>query len=228
MRDLAVRTAAVLGTLAAVGMLALPGAATAAQGKIVCWKDASGKVIGCGDKVPPEFENSATKELDSRGLTRKTTESAEEGTHRRTRDQDAARVKAEEERRMMIQKRQDTALLETYNNQQEIDLKRDRDLQVINLQMEQLNTALKSAVARYNDVKNRSDALEKNKRPVTPALQDDILRATSDKALLEERIDAKQKEKEEVRARYAEYKKRYVDLRTGVSLVGQTPAAAKK
>ena len=128
----------------------------------------------------------------------------------------------------MIQKRQDTALLETYNNEHEIDLKRDRDLQVINLQMEQLNTALKSAVARYNDVKSRSDALEKNKRPVTPALQDDILRATSDKELLEERIDAKQKEKEEVRARYAEYKKRYVDLRTGVSLVGQTPVAAKK
>jgi hypothetical protein len=228
MRDLTVRTAAVLGTLAAVGMLTLPGPATAAQGKIVCWKDASGKVIGCGDKVPPEFENSATKELDSRGLTRKTTESAEEGTQRRTRDQDAARVKTEEERRMMIQKRQDTALLETYNSEQEIDLKRDRDLQVINLQVEQLNTAFKSALARYDEVKSRGDALEKKKKPITPSLQDDIVRATSDKELLEERIEAKQKEIEAVRARYAEYKKRYVDLRTGVSLVGQTPVAAKK
>lgn len=228
MRDLTVRTAAVLGTLAAIGMLTLPGPATAAQGKIVCWKDASGKVIGCGDKVPPEFENSATKELDSRGLTRKTTESAEEGTQRRTRDQDAARVKTEEERRMMIQKRQDTALLETYNSEQEIDLKRDRDLQVINLQVEQLNAALKSALARYDEVKSRGDALEKKKKPITPALQDDIARATSDKELLEERIEVKQKEIEAVRARYAEYKKRYVDLRTGVSLVGQTPVAAKK
>jgi hypothetical protein len=228
MRDLTVRTAAVLGTLAAVAMLTFSGSGTAAQGKIVCWKDGSGKVIGCGDKVPPEFENSATKELDARGLTRRTTESAEEGTQRRTRDQDAARVKADEERRMVIQKRQDTALLETYNNEQEIDLKRDRDLQVINLQMEQLNTALKTALARYNEIKNRTDTLEKNKKPITPALQDDILRATADKELLEERIEAKQKEKEDVRARYAEYKKRYVDLRTGVSLVGQTPVAAKK
>jgi hypothetical protein len=228
MRDLTVRTAAVLGTLAVLGMLIFPGAATAAQGKIVCWKDASGKVIGCGDKVPPEFENSATKELDSRGLTRKTTESADEGTQRRTRDQDAARVKADEERRMMIQKRQDTALLETYNSEQEIDLKRDRDLQVINLQVEQLNTAFKSALARYDEVKSRGDALEKKKKPITPSLQDDIVRATSDKELLEERIEAKQKEIEAVRARYAEYKKRYVDLRTGVSLVGQTPVAAKK
>src|SRR5215210_2739945 len=106
MTDLTERTAVVLGTLAAIGMLSLPGAATAATapGKIVCWKDASGKVIGCGDKVPPEFEASGTKELDSRGLTRKTTESADEVGQRRLRDQDAARIKAEEERRMIIQK----------------------------------------------------------------------------------------------------------------------------
>ena len=230
MTDLTVRTAAVLGSLAAIGMLTLPGVATAAvaQGKIVCWKDTSGKVIGCGDKVPAEFEASGTKELDSRGLTRKTTESADEVAQRRLRDQDAARIKAEEDRRMIIQKRQDTALLETYNNEQEIDLKRDRDLQVINLQVEQLNTALKSAVARYDEVKNRAEALEKNKRPVAPALQDDIVRATADKERLEERIEAKQKETEELRMRYAEYKKRYTDLRTGVSLVGQIPLAAKK
>jgi chromosome segregation ATPase len=226
MTDLTVRTAAVLGILAAVSMLPLPG--TAAAAKIVCWKDTSGKVIGCGDKVPPEFQTSGTKELDSRGLTRKTTESAEEVAQRRTLDQDAARVKAEDDKRMIIQKRQDTALLETYNNEQEIDLKRDRDLQVINLQVEQLNTALKSAVARYDDVKNRAEALEKNKRPVAPALKDDIVRAISDKERLEERIEAKQKEKEELRARYAEYKKRYTNLRTGVSLVGQTPVGAKK
>jgi chromosome segregation ATPase len=230
MTDLTVRTAAVLGTLAAIGMLSLPGVATAAaaQGKIVCWKDTSGKVIGCGDKVPPEFQTSGTKELDSRGLTRKTTESDVEVAQRRARDEDAARVKAEDDRKMIIQKRQDTALLETYNSEQEIDLKRDRDLQVINLQVEQLNTALKSAAARYDDVRSRTEALEKNKRAVAPALKDDLVRAISDKERLEERIEAKQKEKEELRTRYSEYKKRYTDLRTGVSLVGQTPAAAKK
>src|SRR5215210_6689518 len=60
---------------------------------IVCWKDKSGKVVGCGDKVPPEYQSSATKELDSRGITRRTTESVEEANQRRLREQEAARIK---------------------------------------------------------------------------------------------------------------------------------------
>jgi chromosome segregation ATPase len=226
MRKLTVRTCAVLGALATLGMLSLAGNASAAS-KIVCWKDNAGKVLGCGDKVPPEFESSATKELDSRGLTRKTTESAEEAAHRRTREQEAARLRGEDERKMIDLKRQDTALVQTYSNEKEIDLKRDRDLQVIDLQMEQLNTALKSAMVRYNETKGRADALEKNNKPVSPSLKDDLARATSDKERLEERVEAKQKEKEELRQRYAEYRRRYTELRNGAT-PGQMPVAAKK
>ena len=71
-------------------------------------------MVGCGDKVPPEFQSSATQELDSRGVTRKQTESVEEANRRREREQEAAKVKAEEDRKALDQKRQDTALLETY------------------------------------------------------------------------------------------------------------------
>ena len=38
-------------------------------GKIVCWKDKAGKTVGCGDKVPPEYQDNATKELNRRGVT---------------------------------------------------------------------------------------------------------------------------------------------------------------
>jgi len=30
-------------------------------GKIVCWKDKAGKVVGCGDRVPPEYDNLIAK-----------------------------------------------------------------------------------------------------------------------------------------------------------------------
>src|SRR4051812_27600834 len=141
MRDMNLGLATVLGTLGAL-LLSLAGPA-AAQSKIVCWKDKSGHVVGCGDKVPPEYQSSATKELDKRGITRSTTESVEEANQRRGREQEAARVKAEEDRKLVDQKRQDNALLETYSNEKEIDLKRDRDLSNLHSQMEQLNTALK-------------------------------------------------------------------------------------
>src|SRR4051812_18612943 len=156
------------GVLAAVCALSLPAGPAAAQGKIVCWKDKSGKVVGCGDKVPPEFQSSATKELDQRGITRKTTESVEEANQRRAREQEAARLKIEDERKALDQKRQDTALLETFANEKEIDLKRDRDLQNLELQTDQLNTALKGATQRYNDARGRADAAEKNKKGPSP------------------------------------------------------------
>src|SRR5215208_204101 len=137
-----------LGVAIVAGALVLPGAAEAQSGKIVCWKDKSGKVIGCGDKVPPEFQSSATKELDSRGVTRKQTESAEEANRRREKEQDLAKTKVDDDKKALDQKRQDTALLETYASEKEIDAKRDRDLQVLDLQIEQLEGAVKNATQR--------------------------------------------------------------------------------
>jgi hypothetical protein len=39
------------------------------SGSIVCWKDKSGKTIGCGDKVPFEYQDNASRELNKRGRT---------------------------------------------------------------------------------------------------------------------------------------------------------------
>ena len=219
MHDLKLRV--VLAAAAALAVLAAPASAQ----KIVCWKDKNGKVIGCGDKVPPEFQNSATKELDSRGVTRRTTESADEANQRRQREQEAARTRTEEDRKSIDQKRQDNALLATFSSEKEIDLKRDRDLQVIDLQIEQLTNALKVTMQRYNEVRGRVDTVEKNKKVPSPQLKSELDRATSDKQRLEHSIEAKQKEKEELRERFATYKKRFNELRGG-AVPGSMPAQA--
>ena len=230
MHDLKSRLRVALGALAALGLLAGPGIASAQ--KIVCWKDKNGKVIGCGDKVPPEFQSSATKELDKRGITRSTTESAAEDAQRRNRDQEAARTKVEEDRKAVDQRRQDTALLETYSNEKEIDLKRDRDLQVLDGQLEQLGGALKRITQRYDETRGRVEAVEKNKKPVSPQLRAELDRAASDKQRTEQAIDAKQKEKQELRERFAAYRKRYTELKGGASPGSapsqQSPVASKK
>jgi hypothetical protein len=143
-----------VGTLMMVVLVqfALLGAPAQAQaqskgGKIVCWKDASGKVVGCGDRVPPEYQSSATKELDQRGITRKTTESAAEIAKRQAREKESAAQKAAEDKRLAEQKRQDNALLNSYSTAAEIDQRRERDLQPINQQISQLQTSLKTAPA---------------------------------------------------------------------------------
>jgi hypothetical protein len=213
MRDGSHRIGRVLVSTLVALALGSPALTLAQSGKIVCWKDSAGKVIGCGDKLPPEYQGSATKELDSRGITRRQTESVEEAARRRQREQEAARLKAEEERKSIVQKRQDTALLETYSNEKEIDVKRDRDLQVLDLQIEQMTMALKNTTQRYNEARGRAEMLEKNKKPLPPTLKEEIARLSSEKERFEQSIAAKHREKEELRVRYAEYRKRYTELR---------------
>jgi hypothetical protein len=208
------KLAALIAVAGLTFSLCFPATAHAQRAKIVCWKDASGKVIGCGDKVPPEYQSSATKELDVRGVTRKQTESVEEANQRRAREEETAHVKAEEEKKALGQKRQDTALLETYSNEKEIDLKRDRDLQVIDLQIQQLTGALKGTTQRYNEAKARADAVEKSGKPLPGGVKEERDRIASEKQRFEQSIAAKNTEKEELRAKYAEYRKRFAELRS--------------
>ena len=119
-------------TAMAFVLVALGAPVVHAQGKIVCWKDAAGKVVGCGDKVPAEYAGSGTKELDKQGNVRKTGESADEAAKRKAKEQEQAQAKAEETKRLTEQKRQDSALINTFSSEKEIDLKRDRELQALN------------------------------------------------------------------------------------------------
>jgi chromosome segregation ATPase len=206
--------AAVLTQSAFAGTPALAqGQSKGGGGKIVCWKDKSGKVIGCGDSVPPEYRTSATTELDKRGVTRKTVESAEDAAKRQAREKEFAAQKAAEERKAADQRRQDSALLATYANEQEIDMKRDRELKIIETQIGQTQGALKSAEARLADAKSRkADA--------------DAARASAEVDRLQKTIAAKEKEREELRQTYAAQKKRYQELKgTAQSAAAPAPAA---
>jgi len=210
--------------LAIVVIAALATSAMAqSKGRIVCWKDKAGKVIGCGDKVPPEYEDSATKELDRRGVTRKTTGTPEEQARQAAQEEALAKKKEEEKKRLAEQQRRDSALLNTYANEKEIDQRRDREIQEVDRLLGQFEGLKKSATARREDAQGRVAAAEKARKP-SDALKDEVARAESEIAKFERSIAAKQKEREEIRARYAETKERYVALRAGGAQSAAAPA----
>lgn len=206
--------------------LAVAAVDARAAGKIVCWKDASGKVVGCGDRVPPEYYDSATKELDKRGITRKTTEAAEEAERRRAEEEELARKKAEEKRRVADQLRRDRALLATYTSEREIDDRRDRELEQVEAQIKQLDVALKNVVERRADTEVRIEAAKKNENlaEALPALQRDLESNWAEQRRLEQRIAAREKDMQDVRARFEAQKQRYRML-TGTA-PATTPAKA--
>lgn len=229
------RSSVTVVALAALTALvaASPAAAQQAKGggKIVCWKDKSGKVVGCGDTVPPEYQQNASKELDRRGVTRSTSVSAAEEAKRREQDQELARKKAEEDRRLAEQKRQDSALINTYASDKEIDQRRDRELQQVDSQISQLQASLKNATARHNEVKGRHDAATKSGKPAPDNLKSELTESAANKQKLEEDIAGREQGRAAISARYAEQKKRYLELTgkqpTAATAPAPTPAAKK-
>ncbi len=215
-------------TLAAALTALVAGGALAQSkgGKIVCWKDKSGKTVGCGDKVPPEYQDFGTRELDKRGITRKTTETAEERAKREEKERQEAAQKAEEKKRLAEQRRQDAALIHTFSNEKEIDLKRDRDLQVVDGQLTQLRVTHKNAAARHAEAKSRMDETLKRGKPATDAQKEDLARAEADMSRAEQSVAAREKEKDDIRKKYAGMKERYIALRGGPAPA--TAASAKK
>lgn len=217
-----------LAVIVVTAFLVFAGAAVDARaaGRIVCWKDANGKVVGCGDRVPPEYYDSATKELDKRGITRKTTETAEEAERRRAEEQELAQKKAEEKRRLADQRRRDSALLATYASEREIDERRDRELEQVESQMKQLDVALKNVVERRVDLEVRIEAAKKNESlaKALPSLQNDMDSTRAEQRRLEQRMATREQEMRDIRTRFEAQKQRFRML-TGAA-PGPMPAKA--
>lgn len=226
-------TSVVSLAVATLALCIVGAPAVHAQGKIVCWKDASGKVVGCGDKVPLEFASGGTKELDKQGNVRKTGESAAEAEKRKALEKEQALAKEEERKRLMEQKRQDSALLNTFTNEKEIDLKRDRELKALDNFIIQQKAALKSANERLADVKKRAEPFERDKKPLPPVVRDDLARAERERVRVETDIANNEKAKAETTVKYAEYRKRYMELKGTAEApaapgTAAGPVAAKK
>lgn len=209
----------------ALAATALFAALPAQAQKIVCWKDKTGKVVGCGDRVPPEFQKNESKTLDNRGITRQTTVSAEEAARQKAEADKKAALKLEEDRRIAEQRRQDTALVNTYTSAGEIDVRRDRELQVVDLQIQQLKAAVKGAVDAHTTQKSRYASFEKRGK-VPDNVKDDLKQAAEEEERVKTRIADKEKDKERITASYAQQKARFIELKGG-SGPGATADSAK-
>lgn len=198
---------------------------------IICWKDKAGKVVGCGDKVPPEYQDNATKELNQRGVTVKQSEAALTADQKKAQQAEIDRKQAEEQAKKE-QRRKDTALLETFGSDKEIDLKRGREVQLLESNIETLQSNLKNANDRQAGSLARIEQAKKTKQPVAQAVQDEFNRVEADKTKIQNQIAQKRKDITELTQKYAEMKKRFIEIKSSSAGAGAAPvtgaAPAKK
>ncbi|MGH8743662.1 MAG: DUF4124 domain-containing protein [Burkholderiales bacterium] len=202
-------------TLNLAGVLLLLMPSSPAFAATYKWVDENG-VTHYGDSIPPEYRDRASTEMRKDGVIIR--RNAPTLTPEQRKAQEAELVKRKEE---MEEQRRDSILLKTYTSVDEIDLARDRNLQQIELSLENAKAQLKTLQGNLDVSRKQVRAYTQNKQPVPEQLQADIEylernAQNMEVAILEKRTEAKQ-----IRARFEEDKKRYIEL------TQSAPAASK-
>ena len=132
--------------------------------------------------------------------------------------------KAAENQVAAEQKRRDKALLDTFTTVKEIDLKRNRDIQLIESNIEAQLTNLKNANDRQADARNRIEQYKKENKPAPVPIQEELERSEAAKIKIQAQIAQKRKEIVDLNQQYDDMKKRFAEL-TGTAPPA-TPAPA--
>ena len=171
------------------------------------WVDENG-VTHYGDSIPPEYRNSANIELNQRGVILKKNDPALTVEERKAKEAELVKQRKQETE----QKRKDTILMKTYTSVEEIDLTRDRNLQQAERVIQDTQTQLKSVQADLDESRKHAATYARENKPVPDGLQYDIETMEKNKQELELVILQKRTDAEELRARFEEDKKHYIEL----------------
>ncbi|MDO8347072.1 MAG: hypothetical protein Q7S85_04165 [Rugosibacter sp.] len=202
-------------------MLLLSTLTSAQQARIFCCDDARGRKV-CGDFVPPECADRAYEERDSSGRVAKNYEAPLTAEQKSRRAAELAKVETEK-RKAADDRRKSLALVSNYANVEEIDKARDRSLAELEKNLKQAQTRLDEATAK----KKKLDAEKEfyKKKPMPDQLKTLVRDNESELRSQQAAVNDRAKEMDEVRARFADEKKRYIEL-TGkqAAAPGATPA----
>ncbi len=185
--------------------------------KSYCCSDERGRQA-CGDTLPRECFGRAYREVSERGTTLRKFEAPLTPEQKAQHEAEMANKK-KEERIAMEEMRRNQALLNTYSNEKDVDLARERALADV-------ENSAKEAQRKYDEAVKRKKKLDLElefyqKKPMPPELQAQIKASESEIKSQQSAIEAKKKEMEQVRTRFEEEKKRYLELiRGGKSAAG--------
>lgn len=194
--------------LAATLALATSGASGAA--KLYKWVDEKGQVHYT-ESMPPEYNNKGNTEMDKRGRVLKKNDAVAPVDPSKITDEEIARKKAED-KRLAEQRRRDHALINTYTTEAEIDIARDRNLQLPIQAIKGIEPRLKHSWARLEALKKQTEPYTKAGKPVPDGLKEDIALQEKEVALLEAELRAKQTEATHIREKYDADKARFREL----------------
>lgn len=194
-----------------------------AHGALYKWTDDKGRTQ-YSDKPPPDAGKGGV-EMSNRGIVKKKLDSAMTPEERKAQEAEAARKRAEQQE-LQAQRRADHALLQSFSNVQEIDMKRDRELQAIDAMITNLRGQERTVLERLAEDRRRADAQSKQGKPPSEGLKQDLARGEAEVKVVREEIQRRQQEATDTRVKYEALRKRYAELRQPAGTAEIAPAAA--
>jgi hypothetical protein len=166
-----------------------------------------------GDSIPAEVLDKCrtSSELSSKGMEKKKTRYPTE-EERKAYENAEAQQKLDDENALQ-QKRRDRALLDTYTNEKEINLSRDRNLQATQAQIDGSQMRAKSVQGRLAELRKQADGFTKNKKPLPAYLGEEIKAAENELRIANETVAKWNQEYAAIRARFEGDKKRFRELK---------------
>ena len=197
--------ALLLGTLVASGT-------ASADTKILKWVDKTG-VTHYGDR-PPSFEESKSNvEMNKRGQVVKRNDYAVKKTN-------------EQDLQQGNQDRKDKILLASYTNANEIDLARDRSLEMNKAALTSLASQKENLAARIARNNQTAEGFKQRKKPLPANLDKEFKDALAQSGLLDKQMANRKLEMEQTHKNYTEDKARFLILKQPVAANDVAPAAA--
>ena len=192
--------------------LLLAGLVPAAfAGKTYCCVDEHGRQA-CGDSLPRECFGRAYRELSERGMLLRQVDAPLSAEQQAQRDA-ASAAKKKEERAAMEEKRKNQALINTYTTEKDIDTARDRAVADVENRAKEMQTKYNDALKRKKKLEGEMEFYKKSAPPTE--LKEQIKVNDGEMAAQLAAIEAKKLEMEQVRSKFEDEKKRYLDLMKG-------------
>lgn len=183
------------------------GAQTSSRGSVFCCVDNGHQV--CGDVLPPQCFGKSYREMSPQGTVRRVVEAppTPEQLARREAEERARRAELTRQRAEM---RRNQSLLETYSSVADIDARRDRAIEGVELE-------LKQAEAHHGQLMKRREALNREiefyqKRAMPTTLAAAVRDMDSELSAQTSVIEAKRRDIESIRTRYEQDRSRYITL----------------
>lgn len=176
--------------------------------RILKWKDEKG-VTQYGDKIPAQYSNRENSVINQQGITVKRNKPFV------YHDQAADQAKLE-------QAKKDRALLSAFTHEGEIDLARDRHLQLDKVTLEGLQMQKTNSQKRLAETQKYAGTFAKQKKAVPADVLADLKSTQAEVAKLDQQITERKTIMEDTRKRFDEDKQRYIALKYQNN--GTTPA----